>query len=128
MVFGERARVPYPLACLVAGLLLGWLPMFFHGPIPYKFDVLGIRGDIAVWAWYLARLLIGLAVGVTIWPRPWYVRGPLCGLSLMFPLTLVNLAVPGCGAPCMFWNDVTATMIGFAVGAVAYVVTGRHHA
>jgi len=28
----------------------------------------------------------------------------------------------------MFWNEVTGTVIGLAVGAVAYGVTGRRHA
>jgi len=27
----------------------------------------------------------------------------------------------------MSWNEVTGTVIGLAVGAVAYGVTGRHH-
>jgi hypothetical protein len=124
----ERSRLPYPLVCVAIGLLIGWLPMLVHGPIPYKFNVLGIRGDIAVWAWYLMRMLIGLAVGVTVLPRAWWLRGPLCGFLLMFPLTLVNLAVPGCGAPCMFWNDVTATTIGFVVAGAARLITGRDHA
>jgi hypothetical protein len=113
--------------CAVVGLVLGWLPMFVHGPIPYKFNVLGIRGDIAVWAWYLTRLLIGFMVGITAWPRAWYLRGPLCGFLLIFPLSLVNLATPGCGAVCMFWNDVSGTLIGFVVAGIAFAVTRRHH-
>ena len=89
--------VPYPLVCLLLGLALGWLPILVHGPIAYKFNILGIRGDIAVWAFYSARLLIGLLVGITGWPAWWLVRGPLCGLLAMFPVTLVALATPGCG-------------------------------
>jgi len=27
----------------------------------------------------------------------------------------------------MFWNEVTGTVIGLAVGAVAYGATARHH-
>ncbi|HEV7735467.1 MAG TPA: hypothetical protein VGR62_25055 [Candidatus Binatia bacterium] len=124
----DRARLPYPMICVLVGIGVGWLPVLVHGPIPYKFNVLGIRGDIAVWAWYLMRLLIGLVVGISVWPRAWYVRGPLCGFLLMFPLSLVNLATPGCGGTCMFWNDVTATLIGGIVGGVAFAVTHRHHA
>lgn len=101
--------------------------MLVHGPIPYKYDILGIDGRIAVWGWYTARLLIGVVIGVTIWPSRWYVRGPLCGLLMLFPLSLVSLATPGCRAACMFWNDTTATGIGLTVAGVAFLLTGRHH-
>lgn len=87
----------YPLVCALLGLVVGWLPVFFHGPIPQKFDVLYIRGDIAVWAFYSARLMIGLVVGLTVWPPRWWQRGPLCGLLMMLPVGLVALATPGCG-------------------------------
>ena len=87
----------YVVLCTAIGLVLGWLPRLVHGPIPYKFDVLGIRGAVAVWAWYSARLLIGFLVGITTWPPAWYVRGPLCGLLMLFPLGIVALATPGCG-------------------------------
>jgi hypothetical protein len=90
-------RLPYPLLCTLVGVPLAALPALVHGPIAYKFDVLGIRGGLAVWAFYSARLLIGFLVGVTAWPRRWYLRGPLCGLVAMFPVTLVALATPGCG-------------------------------
>lgn len=92
-------RLPYPLICTLLGAVLGWVPMFLHGPIPAKFNVLYIHGSIAVWAFYAARLLIGVLVGITTWPRPWFVRGPLCGVLALFPLTLVSLAMPGCGWP-----------------------------
>lgn len=87
----------YVLVCTVLGFALGWLPRLVHGPIPYKFNVLGIRGDLAVWAWYAARLLIGFVVGITAWPRPWWVRGPLCGFLMLLPVSVVALATPGCG-------------------------------
>jgi hypothetical protein len=90
-------NVPYPLLCALLGLAAGWLPRLVHGPIPYKFDVLGIHGAVAVWGFYSARMLIGALVGVTRWPSRWWVRGPLCGFVTMFPLTLVVLATPGCG-------------------------------
>ena len=93
------ARVPYPLLCTLLGLALGWLPALVHGPIPQKFNVLYMRGSIAVAAFYAARLLIGFLVGITAWPERWYLRGPLCGLLAMFPLTLIALASPGCGFP-----------------------------
>jgi hypothetical protein len=121
------AHWPYALVCAAVGFVLGWLPALAHGPIPAKYDRLYIDGSTAVWGWYLARLLVGTLVGITRWPRPWFVRGPLCGLLAMLPLSLVSLATPGCGAPCMFWNLVTAMAIGAAVGATAFWITRRHH-
>jgi hypothetical protein len=97
--YKARVRLPYPLLCVLLGLVLGWLPRLVHGPIPQKFNVLYIRGSTAVWAFYGARMLIGFWVGVTRWPAPWYLRGPLCGFLTMFPLTLISLAMPGCGWP-----------------------------
>ncbi len=90
-------RLPYTLVCTVLGLGLGWLPSLVHGPIAEKFNVLYIRGAVAVWGWYSARLLIGFLVGISAWPATWWLRGPLCGLLMMFPLGLVSLATPGCG-------------------------------
>jgi hypothetical protein len=92
-------RLPYPLLCTLLGLVLGWLPRLVHGPIPQKFNVLYIRGATAVWAFYTARMLIGFVVGITRWPAAWYLRGPLCGFLMLFPLTLISLAMPGCGWP-----------------------------
>lgn len=122
-----RDRIPYPLLCTVIGLLLGWLPMFLHGPIPEKYNILYIRGAIAVWGWYVARLLIGFVVGITHWPRRWWVRGPLCGLVMLFPLSLVSLATPSCGAPCMSLNLTSAAAVGTIVAGLAYALTGQHH-
>jgi hypothetical protein len=95
--FLRRESLPYPAVCCALGLVLGWLPAFFHGPIHQKFDVLFLRGAIAVWAFYAARLSIGLWIGISCRPRPWFVRGPLCGLLAMLPPGLVALATPGCG-------------------------------
>lgn len=92
-----RGRVPYPLVCLALGLPLGWLPWLLHGPIPEKFNVLYIEGTTAVWAFYSARMLIGLVVGVSVWPARWYLRGPLWGFLTLLPVTFVALATPGCG-------------------------------
>ena len=86
------ARLPYPLVCTLLGLVLGWVPRFLHGPIPEKFNVLYIRGVIAVWAFYSARLLIGFMLGITRWPERWYLRGPLVGFLMMLPVTFVALA------------------------------------
>lgn len=99
--------------------------MFLHGPIPEKYDVLYIRGAIAVWGWYTARLSIGFLVGITRWPSQWYLRGPLCGLLLMFPLSLVSLATPGCGPTCMGWNLTSAVGIGSIVAAAAEAFAAR---
>jgi hypothetical protein len=87
----------YPLVCALLGLVFGWLPRLVHGPIAEKFDLLYIRGSIAVWGFYTARLLIGVAVGVSVWPSRWVLRGPLCGVAMMLPVALIALATPGCG-------------------------------
>lgn len=113
------------LLCTALGLVLGWVPYFLHGPIPEKFDVLYIRGDTAVWAWYLARMSIGFWVGVARWPAPWWLRGVLCGVLPMVPLGLVSLATPGCGSPCLFWNWVTAAGVGLIVAGIAAAVEAR---
>jgi hypothetical protein len=123
---GPLIHLPYALLCTLIGLALGWIPMFVHGPIPQKYDVLYIRGAVAVWGWYTARLIIGFMIGITRWPQPWYVRGPLCGLLMMLPLSLVSLATPGCGLPCMILNLTTATLLGAAVGGLAFFLSGQH--
>jgi hypothetical protein len=87
----------YIVACMAAGLVLGWAPYFIHGPIPEKFDPHFIRGSMAVWAYYLPRLSIGFWVGVAVWPRRWFVRGPLVGALLLVPPGFLSLAVPECG-------------------------------
>jgi len=87
----------YITVCTVLGLVIGWLPLLAHGPIPYKFDTVRMNGAVAVWAFYLARLLIGLLVGITRSPARWFLRGPLCGLVMMAPVSLISLAIPGCG-------------------------------
>lgn len=92
-----RQIMPYPLVCLLLGLVLGWGPRLVHGPIAEKFDLLYIKGSIAVWGFYTARLLIGVAVGVSVRPARWYLRGPLCGVAMMSPVALIALATPGCG-------------------------------
>ena len=87
----------YLLLCTVLGLGVGWLPNLVHGPIPYKFNIHGIRGDVAVWGWHTARLGVGFLVGITRWPERWYLRGPLCGALMLLPLGFVSLATPECG-------------------------------
>lgn len=121
------SRIPYAPLCAVLGLLLGWWPALLHGPIPEKFNILYIQGAVVVWGWYIARSLIGLLVGITHWPRQWWLRGPLCGLFMLFPLGFVSLGTPGCGAPCMMYNQLTAITIGTAVAGLAYWITGRSY-
>lgn len=119
-------RIPYALLCTLIGVAIGWVPILLHGPIPEKYNILYIKGWIAVWGWYTARLLIGFVVGITRWPARWWIRGPLCGLLMLFPLSLVSLATPSCGAPCMGFNLTTAAAIGTIVAGVAYALTGAH--
>jgi hypothetical protein len=121
------SRLPYPLLCALLGVSVGWIPRLLHGPIPEKYDVLYIKGTTAVWGWYLARCLIGFLVGITTWPKRWWLRGPMIGLLAMLPLGFVSLATPGCGPPCMFWNVTTGALVGAAVGGIAFAVTRRHH-
>ena len=90
-------RLPYPLLCALIGLVVGWFPVFFHGPIPEKFNLFYLNGQLAVWNWYLSRLLIGLLVGISAWPPVWWMRGPLIGVLVMIPPGFVALATPGCG-------------------------------
>ncbi len=122
-----RRRLPYPLVCALMGLVLGWAPKLVHGPIPEKYNLHYIQGAIAVWAWYNARMLVGFLVGITAWPSRWYLRGPLCGLIMLFPLGFMSLATPECGLPCMFYNCTTASLVGLTIGGLAYLLTGRHH-
>lgn len=95
----SRSRLFYIFVCAVSGLVLAWVPSFFHGPIHQKFDLFYLNGAVMVWGWYLARMLIGLWVGITASPPQWYLRGPLCGLLAMVPLGIVSLGIPGCGWP-----------------------------
>jgi len=88
---------PYGLVCALLGIVLGWLPKLFHGPVPQKFDVFYLHGSVIVWAWYTARMFIGTLVGITHWPRQWWIRGPMCGVLTMLPLGFVSLGVPNCG-------------------------------
>lgn len=91
------ANAPYVVVCALLGLVLGWIPVFLHGPIADKFNVLYIQGNIAVWGFYVARCSIGLWIGISVFPRSWALRGPLCGFLTLLPLTIVSLAMPGCG-------------------------------
>lgn len=119
------AHQPYPLVCIALGLVLGWVPILLHGPIPEKFDVLYIRGATAVWAYYTARLLIGFWIAITSWPERWWLRGPLCGFLSLAPLGWLALSMPGCGAPCMARNLSSATAVGFTIAGLAWLLTGR---
>jgi len=60
------SRLPYALLCALLGAALGWLPMLVHGPIPEKYNIRYIRGEVAVWGWYSARLLIGFLIGSAV--------------------------------------------------------------
>lgn len=125
VVIRSLRPLPYSLVCIGAGIAFGWIPWFLHGPIAEKFDAFFIDGSMAVWAWYTARMLIGVWVALVTWPEQWWLRGPLCGLLGMLPVTIVSLAVPTCGAPCMAWNLTTGAAVGLATGAFAFAVTGR---
>jgi hypothetical protein len=123
----QKFDISYTLLCSLLGAGLGQVPRFLHGPIPYKFDIHYLHGEVLVWAFYSARMLVGLWVGITTWPRPWWVRGPLCGALAMLPVVFVSLATPECGWPCVGVNLSSAGGIGLAVGGLAFLLTGRHH-
>jgi hypothetical protein len=95
----SRSRLSYIALCVAVGVPLAWVPPFFHGPIHEKFDFFYLDGAIMVWGWYLARMLVGLLVGITSFPPQWFLRGPLCGLLALVPLGFVSLGIPGCGWP-----------------------------
>lgn len=124
---GGRGEWPYVVVCTVLGALLGWLPQYLHGPIPYKFDVHYLDGSRMVWAFYSARMLIGFWVGVSTWPGPWWLRGPLVGAIGIFPVLFISLATPECGWPCFGVNLSSAAGVGLSVAGLAFLVTGRHH-
>ena len=121
-------RLSYTAVCTALGIALGWLPSLIHGPMPEKWSVYGIHGATLVIGYHVARMSIGLWVGLTARPEPWWLRGPLCGALAMFPLGFVVLANPLCGATCMAWNTTTGAAVGFMVGALAWSITGKHHA
>jgi hypothetical protein len=122
-----RDRLPYPLLCTLLGLGLGWLPMFLHGPIPEKFNVLYIQGSIAIWTFYVPRLSIGLLVGIAAWPQRWWLRGPLLGAFAMLGPGMLALGMPRCGPDCMARNIATGALVGTLVAGLAYAITRRHH-
>jgi hypothetical protein len=117
-------RLRYVATSVALGLVLGWLPGFAHGPIAAKWDVHGVDGEWVVWAYRAARLSIGMWVGVVAVPAAWALRGPLCGMLVMMPLGMVGLSNEYCGPPCMFWNMATGAAVGFAVGGLAWSLTG----
>lgn len=91
--------IPYRLLCALLGFGLGWLPMLVHGAIPQQFNLLYIsrcgrrvRVLLRASADRLPRGDHHLA-GFVVLARP------MCGLLMLFPLTLISLAMPGCGWP-----------------------------
>lgn len=135
--YKQRVSLPYPLVCLLLGLVLAWLPWLLHGPIPEKLASMiapdelhgvwvPVRGAVSVWGYYAARMLIGFFVGITSWPRAWYLRGPMCGFLLMLPLGVMALGLPPCGPPCMAYNLTTGSTVGLLVAGLAFLITGKH--
>jgi hypothetical protein len=120
-------RLPYPLLCSLLGFGLGWLPLLLHGPIPEKFNVLYIQGSVAIWTFYVPRLAIGFWVGISAWPRQWWLRGPLLGALAMLGPGMLALGMPQCGSGCMARNIASGALVGALVGAIAYAITRRHH-
>jgi hypothetical protein len=118
----------YRVVCAFTGFVAAWLPFFLHGPIPEKLDRVRLNGAIAVWGYYVARLLIGFVVGAATWPQPWWLRGPFFGALLMLPVGTIALATPGCGPNCMALNVTTGAFVGLLAGGAGWLVTGRSHA
>jgi hypothetical protein len=123
----RRAALPYLPVCILLGIVLGQIPRFLHGPIPYKFDIHYLHGSRMVWAFYTARMMIGFWVGATAWPSVWWLRGPLCGALTILPVLFISLSTPECGWPCVRVNSASAIGVGLAVAGLAYLITGRHH-
>jgi hypothetical protein len=46
---------------------------------------------------------------------------------MLLPPGMMSLANPECGPRCMFWNEVTGTVIGLLVGGGAYALTHSHN-
>jgi len=126
--YDAAVRVAYIPLCAALGVVLGWLPRLFHGPIPEKFDLYYLHGSTIVWAWYTARMLIGFMVGITHWPERWWLRGPLVGALVILPLGFISLGTPTCGPRCMIVNTGSGAGIGLLVGGVAWWITGRSRA
>ncbi|HEY8515835.1 MAG TPA: hypothetical protein VIS07_10020 [Candidatus Binatia bacterium] len=118
----------YRLVCVAAGLAAAWIPFLLHGPIPEKLARVRLNGPVAVWGWYVARMLIGIVVAAATWPRPWWLRGALFGALVMLPPAIVSLATPGCGPDCASLNVGTGALVGVLAGGGARLVTGRDHA
>ena len=116
----------YLAVCTALGLALGWLPGLVHGPVAAKWDVHAVDGTWVVGGYLAARLSIGLWVGISSTPSSWYLRGPLCGALAMVPVGLVAVSNPLCGSPCMFWNTLSGSAVGFAVAGLAWSITGMH--
>ncbi len=137
IAYNRAVQLPYPIVCLLLGLVLGWAPYFLHGPIPDKLSSMiapdpnqsmwiHVKGAVSVWGYYVARMSIGFFVGITVWPRQWYLRGPMCGFLLILPLGIMALGLPPCGPRCMSLNVSTGSLIGFTVAGLAYLITGKH--
>lgn len=118
----------YRVVSTLLGLVLGWLPWLVHGPAVAKFDAVRMNGHLAVTAYFVARLSIGIWVGLTAWPETWWLRGVLCGVLAMLPAACVSLATPGCGPWCGLANLGSGTAIGLLVSGGALVLTGRSRA
>jgi hypothetical protein len=114
--------------CTSVGLLAGWLPWLVHGPALEKFDLVRLDGRFAVAAYFVARLSIGIWVGLTSWPERWWLRGALCGVLAMLPPACISLATPGCGPRCGLANVASAAAVGVLVAGVAMGLTGRERA
>jgi hypothetical protein len=121
-------RLSYVWTCALLGVVLGWVPVFLHGPIPEKFDQFYIGGAWAVWAWYSVRMSIGLLVGISVRPRLFWLRGLVVGGLAMLPLGFISLAVPTCGPRCVVVNMATGAGIGLLVALLAWRLTGRTRA
>lgn len=118
----------YRVVATCTGIVATVIPYVLHGPIPEKLDRVRLNGAIVVWAYYVARMLIGFVVATTSWPPAWWIRGPLFGFLVMLPCGLFALGTPGCGPTCMAFNLSTATLIGLLAAGAARLATGRSYA
>lgn len=116
--------IRYRVVCIATGALGASAAGWILGPRPELFLAHDIAGEITVWAYHASRLAVGVWVAISVWPRPWLVRGPLCGALAMVPVAWISQALPERGLGLPLGDLAAGAVLGFAVAATARCVTG----